>query len=398
MLLVFTSNANNSNEIKKELVLAGRHHVTVVPVRVEDVAPNDALTYEFATRQWIDLFKDWEREIVRLTLQIKSILADAPPNDATVAPEAIQQVPQASGGKKTSLRLIAVCTALLVVALGVGGTYWFTRPPAPPISSVAPQAAQSASDDTAWSDALRSGTVRAYRQYMNRFADGAHVAEARQRIQEAEEDAWATAAAAGTIATLSEYLEHFPRGAHSAQARNSIGDLSRKAADENAWLDASNAGTISSFNDYLKAFPSGAHAAQARQRVADLGTPPASQPTKPLAAGPFDGIWISTISCPAAAGALGLSFQFDAQVKNGIFHGNRGVQGKPGWYTLDGTIQTGGVIDLYARGIVNSSAFAAGNVPVGTDYGYHVTGRLAGSNGTGNRVEGRPCTLTFVRK
>jgi hypothetical protein len=33
MLLVFTSNANNSDEIKKELVLAGRHHVTVVPVR-----------------------------------------------------------------------------------------------------------------------------------------------------------------------------------------------------------------------------------------------------------------------------------------------------------------------------------------------------------------------------
>jgi hypothetical protein len=58
MLLVFTSNANNSDEIKKDVDLAGRHHVTVVPVRVEDVAPNDALAYEFATRQWIDLFTD----------------------------------------------------------------------------------------------------------------------------------------------------------------------------------------------------------------------------------------------------------------------------------------------------------------------------------------------------
>jgi hypothetical protein len=76
MLLVFTSNANNSNEIKKEVVLAGRHHVTVVPVRVEDVVPNDALAYEFATRQWIDLFTDWEREIERLVSQIGSILAD----------------------------------------------------------------------------------------------------------------------------------------------------------------------------------------------------------------------------------------------------------------------------------------------------------------------------------
>src|SRR6204780_5458654 len=66
MLLVFTSNANNSDEIKKELVLAGRHRVTVLPLRVEDVVPNDAFAYEFATRQWIDLFKDWEREIDRL--------------------------------------------------------------------------------------------------------------------------------------------------------------------------------------------------------------------------------------------------------------------------------------------------------------------------------------------
>src|SRR5271170_8034589 len=75
MLLVFTSNANNSDEIKKELVLAGRHRVTVLPVRVEDVAPNDAFAYEFATRQWIDLFKDWEREIDRLGKQIDTIIA-----------------------------------------------------------------------------------------------------------------------------------------------------------------------------------------------------------------------------------------------------------------------------------------------------------------------------------
>jgi TIR domain len=76
MLLVFTSNANNSNEIKKEIVLAGRYHLTVVPVRVEDVVPNDALAYEIATRQWIDLFMDWGREIERLSSQIGSILAE----------------------------------------------------------------------------------------------------------------------------------------------------------------------------------------------------------------------------------------------------------------------------------------------------------------------------------
>lgn len=82
MLLVFTSNANNSDEIKKELVLAGRHRVTVVPVRVEDVAPNDAFTYELATRQWIDLFKDWERQISILAARLGSILQSDQPGGA----------------------------------------------------------------------------------------------------------------------------------------------------------------------------------------------------------------------------------------------------------------------------------------------------------------------------
>src|SRR5580700_5051169 len=74
MLLVFTGNANNSDEIKKEVALAGRHRVTVVPVRVEDVVPSDAFAYEFATRQWIDLFKNWEQEIERLAARVRTIL------------------------------------------------------------------------------------------------------------------------------------------------------------------------------------------------------------------------------------------------------------------------------------------------------------------------------------
>jgi tetratricopeptide (TPR) repeat protein len=66
MILVFTANANNSNEIKKELALASQNNLVVIPVRIEDVIPNEAFTYEFATRQWIDLFVDWESSITRL--------------------------------------------------------------------------------------------------------------------------------------------------------------------------------------------------------------------------------------------------------------------------------------------------------------------------------------------
>ncbi len=81
MVLVFTVNANNSNEIKKELALASQNNLVVIPVRIEDVAPNEAFAYEFATRQWIDLFEDWEKSMAELVELIAAILNDPPPAD-----------------------------------------------------------------------------------------------------------------------------------------------------------------------------------------------------------------------------------------------------------------------------------------------------------------------------
>jgi hypothetical protein len=87
MALVFTANANNSNEIKKELALASQNNLVIIPVRIEDVAPNEAFAYEFATRQWIDLFEDWEKSMAELVELIAAILNDAPADDrASAAP------------------------------------------------------------------------------------------------------------------------------------------------------------------------------------------------------------------------------------------------------------------------------------------------------------------------
>ena len=104
MLLVFTSNANNSDEIKKELVLAGRHRVTVVPVRVEDVVPNDAFTYELATRQWIDLFKDWERQIDILATRLGDIVQSAKPGEGGAKPRRLCRGGPPLGGRRRTSR------------------------------------------------------------------------------------------------------------------------------------------------------------------------------------------------------------------------------------------------------------------------------------------------------
>lgn len=74
LVLVFTSNANSSNEIVKELALASQNGLVVIPVRTEDVIPNDDLAYELVTRQWIDAFSGWEDAIARIARQIRAII------------------------------------------------------------------------------------------------------------------------------------------------------------------------------------------------------------------------------------------------------------------------------------------------------------------------------------
>jgi class 3 adenylate cyclase len=127
-------------------------------------------------------------------------------------------------------------------------------------------------------------------------------------------------------------------------------------------------------------------------------SPPEVHPPAIMGAQRFDGSWTTTLSCPPAAGALGYSNQFTAQVKDGHYYGSYGTPGQPSSLTLDGKIQPDGTADIYAKGFVGSSAFAVGNVSKGTPYGYHITGRFEGSKGTGNRVEGRPCNFDFVRQ
>jgi hypothetical protein len=90
MILVFSANANESPEIKKELALASSRKITVIPVRAENVMPTGALEYELITRQWIDLFDDRQAALARLAQRVGQFTgqdrqADAPLADAIPA-------------------------------------------------------------------------------------------------------------------------------------------------------------------------------------------------------------------------------------------------------------------------------------------------------------------------
>jgi hypothetical protein len=116
------------------------------------------------------------------------------------------------------------------------------------------------------------------------------------------------------------------------------------------------------------------------------------------AGGRFDGIWDTNISCPNANGALGFSYQFASTVKDDVLHGEKGTKGEPGWLTIDGKISRDGSSNIYADGLVGAAQFAVGQRPAGTSYGYHIDAKFSDAGGTGTRVEGRPCKVTFTKK
>jgi hypothetical protein len=142
LLLVFTANSNTSEEMTKELALASQNKMIVVPLRIEEVTPNEAFSYEFATRQWIDFFADWESAMEQLSRRLTAALgSEAPQVASAIAPPA---EPQAPPPRKSRMGLFVAIGAGLLILAGAGG-YLATSmlgkksppPAAPPASSPA---------------------------------------------------------------------------------------------------------------------------------------------------------------------------------------------------------------------------------------------------------------------
>jgi hypothetical protein len=113
----------------------------------------------------------------------------------------------------------------------------------------------------------------------------------------------------------------------------------------------------------------------------------------------FDGKWLTTVSCEGARGALGYSFRFVSEVKNGNFRGLHGTEGKPSSLLIEGTVDADGSGKLYATGRTGSKEYVPGrDTPRGTEYSYSIEAHFKGTTGTGTRVEGRPCSLQFEKQ
>jgi hypothetical protein len=75
MVLIFSSNANASPQIRNELVQAVNRGVPIIPLRVESVSPSKSLAFYMAAVHWLDaLTPPLEKHLMRLAEAVNAFL------------------------------------------------------------------------------------------------------------------------------------------------------------------------------------------------------------------------------------------------------------------------------------------------------------------------------------
>ena len=75
MVLIFSAHSNNSQQVLREVQLAVSSHLHIIQLRIEDVRPNDDLTYFLSTPHWLDaLTPPVEKHLQRLVAAVETLL------------------------------------------------------------------------------------------------------------------------------------------------------------------------------------------------------------------------------------------------------------------------------------------------------------------------------------
>lgn len=206
-----------------------------------------------------------------------------------------------------------------------------------------------------------------------------------------------------SLSIVGKFYLNGPVSINIAQPPSS-GSADPCAAAESHWKAADSIAAVSAYEDHVAKFPNCAFAALAKARIDQtkqktaLLAPGAAPARSDGGSRKFDGKWSVTISCTAAGKALGYNKTLLAVVKDGKFHAEDGVQGKPNFLAIDGDIEADGKAFLLAKGLSGKSQFTMNNAAEGSAYSYTINAQFDASGGSGKRNELRPCNLVFAKR
>jgi hypothetical protein len=126
-VLIFSSAANASADVRREVERAVNRGIAVIPVRIEDVTPAKSLEYFISTPHWLDAFTPpLERHLLYLTHVVRHLLHGAELPDRPAA-----RPNHAPGAQPVRVdRRLLIGAGGAVLALGLGGwLIWGRSPP-----------------------------------------------------------------------------------------------------------------------------------------------------------------------------------------------------------------------------------------------------------------------------
>jgi hypothetical protein len=126
-------------------------------------------------------------------------------------------------------------------------------------------------------------------------------------------------------------------------------------------------------------------------------------PVSSFAGERYDGNWLTHLACEAHGQTPAYKWEFPSTIKDGIFHGQHGEEGGPGYLVIAGKIADDGSAKLEAKGTVTHNNAHGIFAMKGNNYSYNIKAQFEDTKGTGTRDEGagilgRPCTFEFVKQ
>ena len=120
MVLVFSSGANQSKHVLREVERAVSMGLPVVPLRIENVRPSAAMEYYIASRHWLDaLTVPLERHLVQLAETVKVLLARMPVTDSGTEPTRAGAADATSGTTEAAVKPVPASTEAELVGVPV---------------------------------------------------------------------------------------------------------------------------------------------------------------------------------------------------------------------------------------------------------------------------------------
>ena len=123
----------------------------------------------------------------------------------------------------------------------------------------------------------RLGTVEAFENFVSDFRDSrlavlaqTELEDLREEIRRADRDLYDKAVAENTLAGWVEYIEKFPDGAYIANAVARADELRATQAENNAYEGATMKDTVESYEGYLDEYRDGSHSEVAKVRINQL--------------------------------------------------------------------------------------------------------------------------------